>query len=211
MNKTKIKLIEAAEIEFAERGFHGASIRNITTRADTNIASINYHFGSKEELFIAMIRYRIEPINSKRFSLLEQALEDNGGKALSVRHLIEILVRPMTEAMSKGKNRTAFVRALGRGMSEENRFSDALYKDVLLELIMTFRKELARTLEGFSPELVDHCFAHIGSSISGVMQHRQRKAPGQNRIKFPDTDLMITFIAGGIEAIVAEREQTNRD
>ena len=51
MNDTQVKIIEAAEIEFAERGFGGASIREITKRAGVNIAAINYHFGTKEVLF----------------------------------------------------------------------------------------------------------------------------------------------------------------
>ena len=59
MNPTQIKILKAAEIEFATHGFNGATVRDITKRAEANIASINYHFGTKEVLFKEMVRYRI--------------------------------------------------------------------------------------------------------------------------------------------------------
>ena len=74
LTKTQIKIIEAAEIEFAEMGYAGASIREITNRAGVNIAAINYHFGSKEALYKEMILFHIEPINAVRIELLDEAL-----------------------------------------------------------------------------------------------------------------------------------------
>ncbi|MBK1878099.1 TetR family transcriptional regulator [Pelagicoccus mobilis] len=203
MNKTQIKLIEAAEREFADRGFHGASVRDITTRAGTNVASINYHFGSKEELFLAMIRHRIEPINQERFELLEAALQEANGTPLEVRSLVEILIRPLVNSFSRGTNRKSFMRAMGRGMSEETQFTSILYKDVLGKLIKTFRYEFGRSMSDHPEELVDHCFAFLGSSISGVMHHRQKADNGHMRINFPDADHLINFVTGGIEAVVA--------
>ena len=58
MTGTQIKVLEAAEAEFAEHGFAGASIRNITQRAGVNVASMHYHFGSKEELIKQLLLYR---------------------------------------------------------------------------------------------------------------------------------------------------------
>ena len=50
---TKDRLLEAAGEEFAEKGFECARIRAICERAQANIAAVNYHFGDKEQLYVA--------------------------------------------------------------------------------------------------------------------------------------------------------------
>ncbi len=45
---TKDKILNAAEKLFAEQGFNGTSLREITSAAEVNLAAVNYHFGSKK-------------------------------------------------------------------------------------------------------------------------------------------------------------------
>ncbi len=52
---TRRKLLEAAGEIFADRGFHKATVRDITERAGVNIAAINYHFRDKAELYRAVL------------------------------------------------------------------------------------------------------------------------------------------------------------
>jgi len=54
---TKLALIQAAGKLFAEKGFEGASVRAIADAAGANIAAVNYHFGSKENLLTEALRY----------------------------------------------------------------------------------------------------------------------------------------------------------
>ncbi|MCB9876565.1 MAG: CerR family C-terminal domain-containing protein [Planctomycetes bacterium] len=57
--ETQRKLLEAAGRVFAEKGFHSATIKEITKAAGTSLASVNYHFRDKAELYAAVLR-RIE-------------------------------------------------------------------------------------------------------------------------------------------------------
>jgi AcrR family transcriptional regulator len=50
-------LIEVAGHKFAEKGFDATNVREITEAAGMNVASVNYHFGSKEELYIEAVRH----------------------------------------------------------------------------------------------------------------------------------------------------------
>jgi AcrR family transcriptional regulator len=54
-NATRQKIIEVAGTLFAEKGYAETSSKEITERAGTNIAAVNYHFGSREKLYIAVL------------------------------------------------------------------------------------------------------------------------------------------------------------
>lgn len=56
-NKTTRKILESAGLLFSRKGFHGATIADICGMAGTNIASVNYHFGDKETLYVEAWRY----------------------------------------------------------------------------------------------------------------------------------------------------------
>jgi AcrR family transcriptional regulator len=56
---TKLALIMAAGELFAESGIEGPGVRSIAEKAGVNIAAINYHFGSKENLYVETLRYVI--------------------------------------------------------------------------------------------------------------------------------------------------------
>lgn len=53
---TKLKIMEAARELFAAQGFEGTSIRDIAKAADVNVASVNYHFSSKDNLILEVLR-----------------------------------------------------------------------------------------------------------------------------------------------------------
>jgi AcrR family transcriptional regulator len=63
---TKLSLILAAGDLFAEYGVEGTSIRTIAEKAGVNIAAVNYHFGSKENLYTETLRYAILHLGGTR-------------------------------------------------------------------------------------------------------------------------------------------------
>lgn len=68
-------LLETAEALFADNGYSGTSIRDIAKKAGVNVALINYHFKSKENLYLIIFK--------RRFSAYEQVLlkMDSGASA----------------------------------------------------------------------------------------------------------------------------------
>src|SRR6185312_15501809 len=79
---TKTRILDAAEAQFMEHGFEATSLRGLTSAAGVNLAAVNYHFGSKEELFQAVLTRRLDPMNQERIELLERLARDErrGGK-----------------------------------------------------------------------------------------------------------------------------------
>lgn len=54
--KTKDRILKAASEIFAEKGYHDATVEDICRHAETNVAAINYHFGSKDQLYAQVWR-----------------------------------------------------------------------------------------------------------------------------------------------------------
>ena len=76
---TKDRILGAAEELFAQHGFSGTSLRQVTSRADVNIAAGNYHFGSKENLVNEVFRRRMDEMSERRITQLRRAQEDHPG------------------------------------------------------------------------------------------------------------------------------------
>ena len=75
---TKEQILDVAERLFADRGFPATPLRDITSEAGVNLASVNYHFGSKEALLAAVLERRLRPVNARRLELLD-AIESAAG------------------------------------------------------------------------------------------------------------------------------------
>ena len=63
---TKAAVFNAAERLFALHGFQNVSVRDITAEAGVNLASVNYHFGSKDALLFEIFRRRTGELNRER-------------------------------------------------------------------------------------------------------------------------------------------------
>jgi AcrR family transcriptional regulator len=72
MNDTKTKLLDAAERLIGEHGYAATSLRQIISEAHANLASVHYHFGSKDELLDAVVMRRAAPVNDQRLALLDR-------------------------------------------------------------------------------------------------------------------------------------------
>ncbi len=74
-HSTKERILEKAESLFAEKGFHGVSIREITTAAKCNMASVHYHFNSKLNLYLEVFRSRWIPREKQMYDAFLASLE----------------------------------------------------------------------------------------------------------------------------------------
>lgn len=74
---TKRRLLDAAELLFAEQGFADTSVRDITSAAECNLASVNYHFGGKERLYVEVFKRSLKDLRQYRMSRIEAAMKEN--------------------------------------------------------------------------------------------------------------------------------------
>ena len=142
---TKERLLSTAEQLFAEHGFAATSLRQLTACADVNIAAVNYHFGSKENLITEVFRRRFDELSERRLKLLHEAI------SLDPHDLQGILAAFIVPAMQIGMEGegAAFVRVVARAYAEKNerlrQFLSDHYGHVL--------REFARAIQHCLPAL----------------------------------------------------------
>ncbi|MDF1855026.1 TetR/AcrR family transcriptional regulator [Pseudooceanicola sp.] len=71
---TALRILAAAEKLFAEQGVELTSVREITRQAGANVASVNYHFGSKDDLTVAVFERAIARASELRMNALNRCL-----------------------------------------------------------------------------------------------------------------------------------------
>ncbi len=145
---TRERILDAAERLFGDRGVVATSLRDITAEAGVNVASVNYHFGSKEALLVNVLERRFRPINQQRLALLDAAEAEAGNGPPSVEAVVRAFLRPPFERQrdwSAGAQ-ASFLRLVGRIHSETDESYRALFIRQFDEVVRRFRIALARAL-----------------------------------------------------------------
>src|ERR1700677_2019375 len=114
---TKAAVLVAAERLFALHGFQSVSARDITSNAGVNLASVNYHFGSKDALLFEIFRRRTAELNRERARMLHEAATRHGGKP-PVRAILTALFAPPLRWSSPDHERRIAVQFIIRARSE---------------------------------------------------------------------------------------------
>ena len=198
---TKDRILNAAEGLFAQQGFSGTSLREVTSRADVNIAAVNYHFGSKENLINEVFRRRMDEMSGARISQLGQAVAEHPG---AIEPILRAFVIPALAVSHDRGGGGAFIRVIARAYAEKNdglrAFLSARYGHVLRD----FAKALATCLPGLSKEQLYWRLDFLSGALTYAMAdfgaikrphgvtdevHQQRAA-----------DELIAFAAAGLKA-----------
>lgn len=159
--QTPERLLDAAELLFAERGIDAVSVRAVNAAAGANVAAVHYHFGSKDALVDAVLRRRMDALGARRLAMLA-ALPAAGPP--EVRAVVEALVVPLAElATEPGGSGPAYVRVLatleGGGPDGRRRLGAAFAPQ-----FRPFDAALARAL----PDLPD-AVRHFRLGLAGTL------------------------------------------
>jgi AcrR family transcriptional regulator len=92
-DRTKTAILSAAERLYADRGFADVTLRDIIAAAGVNLAAVNYHFGSKDELIAELFVTRSLATNRERLNELKATEEAGGGRA-DIDAILRALVGP---------------------------------------------------------------------------------------------------------------------
>lgn len=90
----RVALQDAAEQLFAQHGFDAVSVRAVASKAGVDPALLHYYFGTKRELFDAVLVRRLEVLREERVRALDD-YAGNAGDALTVEGCLDAYLAPV--------------------------------------------------------------------------------------------------------------------
>nr|PZN04268.1 MAG: TetR family transcriptional regulator [Pseudomonadota bacterium] len=147
--RTRERILQATERLFLEHGFDGTSLRLITAAAGVNLGAVNYHFGSKDALFEAMLARRLDPLHAARLALLDE-YQAAGQAPLSCEQLLAALFKPALALAREASPHCDFLRLLGRAYVDPSPVLRKLLAERYAPAIARFKDAFAEALPQLS-------------------------------------------------------------
>lgn len=200
---TKERVLRAAERIFGHQGYAGTTLREVTAEAGVNLASANYHFGSKEALVMEMLRQRVAPINEQRLHLLKKAKKTASGSPIPLEEILEALILPLGGA-ARGPDGPdlAFLQLVGRAFSEPAEFLRRVHETFFRELAEVFMREIRLSCpEATEKDLWWNLHFAINAMLGSLSQCRRAETMSNGICQAADLDDMlkrlVAFLAKG--------------
>ena len=196
---TKDRILAAAELLFAQHGFAETSLRAVTSRADANLAAVNYHFGSKSNLVNEVFRRRLDELSRRRLDALSDAESQRPGE------LEAVLAAFIEAALELSLDRHgAFVRVIARAYAERDDNLRSFLSDNYGHVMREFARAIAGCLPGLSRETLYWRLDFVAGALTYAMADvGQIKRPGslsEAEHCRHAADELIRFAAGGLRA-----------
>ncbi|TDH39273.1 TetR/AcrR family transcriptional regulator [Pseudohoeflea suaedae] len=202
--ETRARILDAAELLFAERGFDGASIRDIAAVAQTQAGLVHHHGEGKEELFRQVVARRADELSALRLAALD-ACRARGQTDLAA--LLRCFVGPYVErAESGGPQWLAYARLIAHVSADPRwRAISSRHFDATATI---FIDEIAALYPDASREKIATGFVYSVAAMLALLTSRWRvgelsgsETPEGARGGLED---LVTFCAAGISAAIAK-------
>ena len=199
---TKDLILDAAELLFSENGVEGVSLRALTSKAGVNLASVHYHFGSKEGVALAAFCRRVRPINEERLELLDKA-ESEG--AADVESILTALYAPALRLAGSPVHGRRFMRMCARFYTEPGAYLESAFTQEFAHVITRFEGALHRALPDLSRlELRRRLHFGIGVMVHTLLDSNRTRQWTDDACDPSDIggtlDAMVSFVAAGFRA-----------
>jgi AcrR family transcriptional regulator len=189
MIDTKQKILDSAEQLIAEQGYTATSLRQIIASAGVNLASIHYHFGSKDELLYELVTRKAGPVNEKRLELLDRYAAESNGSPVPIEKVFDAFFAPMVETANANPQ---FVQVMGRIVIE------GLLPAVVQKTFQPMFSRFVAALRQATPDIPEEEFQWRIHFMTGVIAHTLVGGPGgdfHERI-----ERLTRFLAAGFRA-----------
>jgi len=148
-DQTRTAILAAAERLYAERGFSDVTLRDIVGEANVNLAAVNYHFGSKDELIAELFVSRTLALNRERLRDL-RAAEDKGGGRADIDDVLRALVGPTLRGCLGPDNQRSTAARFMIGVSIESVPPIRRIRNREIDHLRKFVAAMSRSLPGYS-------------------------------------------------------------
>jgi len=199
------RILDAAEVLFAAKGFDGVTLREIASAARVDVALANYHFGKKDDLFVAVFGRRAKELNARRLEALAKAEADASPEPASVEAVIGAFLRPLEIAQRESDDNWHHYLALIAYVNNSPYWGQRLMSDTFDELVSRFIEVLGRALPNASPDQLYWCYHNLSGALTLTFARTGRIDRLSDGLCRSDDyksayDNMIPFMAAGFHA-----------
>lgn len=169
-DQTKEKILDAAEALFGEKTFDTVSLRDITHHAGVTLALASYHFGTKDNLFVAVVARRAAMLNRMRAERLAELIVAD---VTDLGAYIDAFIRPLlTQALSDDAGWNSYVGLISK-VAMTNRWNELVQAN-FDETANMFMAKLRTLLPRHSEEALFRGFAFTLQLGLQVITQNQR-------------------------------------
>ncbi|MFW5662034.1 MAG: TetR/AcrR family transcriptional regulator [Oceanicaulis sp.] len=150
--RTRERLLDAAEKLFAEKGYYGVTVRAIAREADSDPALVAYYFGGKRELFDAVLLRRADELNSIRLDWLARCEREAGPDGPAVEDVIAAFTGPLLDRSANGGPGWKSYFALVGQVTNSPEWGVAIMSKYFDPIVRRFLEAVKRSLPDMSDE-----------------------------------------------------------
>ncbi|WP_369308856.1 TetR/AcrR family transcriptional regulator [Providencia rettgeri] len=202
---TSEKILNAAEELFAQSSYDAVSIRHITQKAGVKLALAHYHFGTKKELFDAVVKRRIGQLSQSRVQLLNHFLAQNSGQPLPIEEIVQAFVLPyLYWHLNGGEGWRNYARIVSSLLG----YNLSLLQEQFDEGAYAFLQELRRAMNSAQEENVQWGFDFMVGVMCNTFSEVDRiggLAKGLCSVEDKEQacSYLIPFITSGLEKLAS--------
>ena len=200
------RLLDSAEELFANRGYFGVSVREITDHAGTRLAAVSEEFEGKHELFRAVVLRRIRPLNEDRRQRLA-VWPAGGNRAGSLRALVEAVVEPM-RARAGDPGLDNYFRLIAQ-QANAGQPIRVLFADDFNAIGAEFIAALRTLFPDAAEAAIHDAYLHmVAAALHTYSNNLRMHSLSRGRVRGDDVDerhrALVVFVTGGIAELIGD-------
>jgi len=200
------RLLDAAERLFAKKGFDGASVRDITSQADCNVAAVNYHFGGKDKLYLDVLRRRMHMLRSVRIVAINEVMSQSKDD-ITLEALLGTFARAFIEPLFDQSKGRRFMELMTREMFDPRLAPGMFLEEAIIPVLTVLQQALLKVCPGLDEKKAALSIQSIVAQLLHTV-HAKKMFEQIDNVKLPAYDIaeivdhIVEFSAAGIRASV---------
>ena len=202
------RLLDAAEELFCEHGFEATSIRDIAAVAGCNIASVNYYFGGKEQLYREVWRRHLILVRDSRLASIDKVMSQNDEQP-RLEDLLRSYANTFVEPLVDESKARRFMKLMAREMIDRRLPPNMFFEEMIIPIMTALQRALVKTCPGLQQSKAQLVILSLVGQLMNALHSKTMFEQADNP-ELPKFDLsevvnhIVKFSAAGIRACAEE-------
>jgi TetR/AcrR family transcriptional regulator, regulator of cefoperazone and chloramphenicol sensitivity len=205
------RLFDSAEELFCEQGFEGTSVRDIAASARCNIASVNYYFGGKENLYHEVWRRHLIMMRDTRIASIDKVMSQNGGKP-KLEDLLKSFAEAFVGSLVDESSAQRLCKLMAREWIDNHLPVNMFLEDIMMPTLNAMRTALVRICPGLDESKIPLIVVSIVGQLLHVLHVKAvfQQIDNKTMSKFDlaqSIEHVVKFSTAGIRGYIEEKKE----